>query len=234
MSRNTKNSSHAHTVLPVFPALILTILIHFSAPGFVQAETWYVAPSAEIPIRSGQGSQYKILAVVPSGLGVKIVQEDDPWVRVRTPGGTEGWMLKRYLSNEPPLTEVVTGLRSRLEKLQQDREVTDQKYQDLLTAFSRNEQELNTCIRERDETKIEFTSLQEDTADVIRTKKELNEKTRQLENARKELTGLRRKIGELERNAAVKWFLAGGGMLFAGILLGMIHKRSRKRKSSLY
>lgn len=214
--------------------LLAALLLSFWCTGAVQAATRYVKPSAEIPIRSGQGTEYKILAVVPDGMEVEIIEENDPWAMVRTPGGTEGWMFKRYLSDEPPLSLVVTSLREQYEKLKQTEADIRRKYDELTAAYSQNENDLNACILERDETKNMYLELLEDTADVIKIKKDLDNTALALQATRQELISAEEQNRQLKRNATVRWFLAGGGVLFFGILLGMLSSKSRRRKSSLY
>ena len=218
----------------IFFHLAFIMLLTFFTTGAALAESWYVIPSAEIPIRSGQGTEYKILAVVPNGLQVEIIEENDPWALVRTPGGTEGWMLRRYLSSDPPLNEIVASLQAQKAQLKEDEEKTGRKYSELLAAYSLNEQELNTCIGDRDNTKKKFQTLQKDTSDVIKIKKNLEQTSLQLQAARQKLAGIQQENNDLQRNTSVKWFLAGGGVLFIGVLIGMINRRSSKRKTSLY
>jgi len=214
--------------------IFLTLLFFICSGGAVMAATRYVKPSAEIPIRSGQGTEYKILVVVPDGMKVEIVEENDPWALVRTPGGTEGWMLKRYLTDEPPLSEVVASLEAQKTNLMESEAEVRRKYDELVATYSRNEEELNTCILERDETNNRYLELQQDTADVIKIKNDLESRSQELQAARKQLSAVQEENSQLKRNSSIRWFLAGGGVLFIGILLGLLSCRSRRRKSTLY
>lgn len=216
----------------------ITVLIQMTAVLFfglaVHAETWYIKPSSEVPIRSGQGTEYKILAVVPDGLKVELIEEIDPWAKVRTPGGTEGWMLKRYLSGDPPLSEMVNTLSAEKAELKEKEEETSRKYDELISAYSQMEQEYNTCLADRDDIRRKYQTLQEDTADVIKIKQSLSDSGLEIHELRQKLAAVEQKNQNLKSNNSVKWFMAGGLVLILGWLIGLMTGRSRRKKSSLY
>jgi len=221
----------------VFDIPLLLLLPLFFLPPAVSealAETLYVQPSAEVPIRSGQGTDYKILAVVPDGLAVTVLEEADPWVRVRTQGGTEGWMLKRYLSAEPPLSDRMTALQTRNEKLEQEYDRIRLEMEALTTAYSQSQQELNACFADRDEVRSNYQALRTDTADVIAIRKNLDDTVRENQFIKQQLAEIEAEKKKLEKNTSLKWFLAGGLVLITGWVLGLISGKSRRRKSSLY
>lgn len=215
-------------------AVLLSLAAVFVSLTAVHAETLYVKPSAEVPIRSGQGTEYKILSVVPDGLQVELLEENDPWARVKTPGGTEGWMLRRYLSEDLPPAELVGILRAQKEELERKEEETSRRYDELSTAYSQMEQEYNACIADREDIGNKYQTLQQDTADVIAIKENLDQANRELEENRQKLAAVLQENRNVKNSIAIKWFMAGGGVLLLGWLIGMMTGRSRKRKSSLY
>ena len=216
--------------LPLTTVLLLAIIL---LCGFqAAAATWYVKPSAEVPIRSGQGAEFKILAVVPDGMTVELLEEIDPWARVRTPGGTEGWLLKRYLTSEPPLSAIVTSLQAENARLKE----TDigRRYDELSAAHTQSEQQLSACRAERDEALNNYETLRQDTADVVAIQKRLADATTELQETRTKLTALEQAKSAQKRNTSIMWFVAGGGVMLGGWFLGMLTSRSRKRKTTLY
>ena len=229
-------STIAHVLLPRFSAaavlfLLAAVVVPGSSPG---AEKMYVKPSTEVPIRSGQGTEYKILSVVPDGLRVEILEEDDPWVKVRTEGGTEGWMLARYLSSTPPLSEVVASLRTEKTELAERSEELTHQLDELSIAHSQCSKELNACIIARDDILSRYEMLQEDTADVTGIKKQLAEAREDAREIRDKLTSVQQANANLRKTIGLKWFLAGGGVLLTGWILGLLFGKSRGKKSSLY
>lgn len=227
---NSARPSFFFFALRLFLPLAAILLCGFPA----SAATWYVKPSAEIPIRSGQGADFKILAVVPDGMTVELLEEVDPWARVRTPGGTEGWLLKRYLTSEQPLSTAVATLQTENARLEKTSDEVSRKYSELSATHTHSEQELNACRIERDEALHNYETLRQDTADVIGLQKRLAETTRELNETREKLTALELEKKEQKRNTSLLWFLAGGSVMLGGWFLGTMTAKSRKRKTSLY
>lgn len=233
----SKTNSH-NSARPPYFSLSLRILLPLAVVllccSLASAATWYVKPSAEVPVRSGQGADFKILAVVPDGMAVELLEEVDPWARIRTPGGTEGWLLKRYLTSEPPLATTLASLQTEKARLEGTSEEISRKFSELSATHAQREQELNVCRADRDEALNNYETLRQDTADVIGLQKRLAETTRELQVDREKLTALELAAKNEKRNNALMWFLAGGLVMLGGWLMGMMTARSRKRKTSLY
>lgn len=88
------------------------------------AEQAWVRGEIRLNLRSGPGTQFRILGGVATGDGLTILQRGDGWTQVRMADGIEGWIPEGYLKPEPPPTirleqletEVAT-LRDRLETI---------------------------------------------------------------------------------------------------------------------
>lgn len=235
MARKTTSPNPIHASFFFFLRRLLpplTVVLLCALP--LSAATWYVKPSAEVPVRSGQGSDFKILAVVPDGMTVELLEEADPWARIRTPGGTEGWLLKRYLTSEPPPSSIVATLQAEKDRLEKTCTEISRTHNELTTTYAQSEQQLSICRAERDEALNTYETLRHDTADVIAIQKRLADATRELQETRTKLTALEQEKSKQQRNTSLLWFLAGGLVMLSGWFLGMMTARSRKRKTTLY
>jgi SH3 domain protein len=88
-------------------------------------------------------------------------------------------------------------------------------------------------VVERTTVNEDFLNLQEDTADVIQTKTDLEAARSKVEGLERQVTTLQKENDRLGKTETLKWFLAGGGVFFLGWLIGMISRKSRKKRSSL-
>jgi SH3 domain protein len=155
---------------------------------------------------------------VRSGSPVEVLETNNSagWTRVRTPSGDEGWMLSRYLSAEPAGRQELVAAQKRIEDLSRDnREVTGER---------------NRLMNESDKLAEELARLKDLSANAIAletTNKRLQASVERLEL---EVSTLKEENRLLGTNVKRDWFLAGGGVLFIGLLLGLILPRVRWRR----
>ena len=94
-------------------ALLVCLLV--STPMAFAAPAW-VSDEFEITLRSGPSTSNAIQLMVGSGMELEVLERDAEtgYSRVRTPGGTEGWVLTRYLMDERSAREQLQRLTSQL------------------------------------------------------------------------------------------------------------------------
>lgn len=194
--------------------------------------TRYVKPTAEVVVRRGQGNEYKIIGMVKDGDRVDFLEESGSYARIRF-AGKEGWMLKRYLSAEPPLGERVASLEQERDQLQQDNLLATEQAQQASTELSRIQAELDIALEEHDRLVQEYQTLKQDTANVMQIKNDLERVTTENMQLQDELGVMGEENKELKKESAINWFLAGAGVFLVGILIGKLPGPSRKRKPSL-
>ncbi len=206
--------------------IIFSALLPCCAGLVTAAETFYVAPSAEVPLRIAPDSKRKIVAILSDGAKVELIRKEGDWANVRTISGREGWILKRYLSPTLPLKEQVAALKAENKRLKEQ-----------LVALQKSEKssssERDSCIAERDELSRKYNNLKIEAADAINTKKLLERTTRELNKTKQEAALLKSQLADTENNQRLKWFLAGGGVLLTGWILGVLFRKRGKRRSSL-
>ena len=222
---------------PLFFLLAFCFFLPFGTGTFsarsVAAAVRYVTPSAEVVLRTGQGTEYKIIGMVKDGDAVELLDESDSYAKVRLDDGKEGWMLKRFLSASPPLSTVVGSLRAENEELKQKQIETTKKNEELSGILTKTDAELQTALTERDQIKTDYENLKHDTANVIQIKEDMQKAKQENESLVKEIATLKEDNNDLNKNKSVNWFLAGGGVLLVGMAIGKLSSKSRKRKSSL-
>lgn len=208
------------------------------------ADNLYVKPSSEITMRRGKGTDFKIIAVIKDGTPVELLEEADDWAQVRLESGKEGWVLRRYLSTTPPLgqqvqqlerekqvlTETTQSLKLRVDQLTTERDEVERRLSEEKDEVDR---QLTQCIAERTTLDENYLRLQEDTADVIQTKNDLEAARARVADLESQAETLKSENQRLSKTDTLKWFLAGGGVFFGGWLIGMVSRRSRKKRSSL-
>jgi hypothetical protein len=68
------------------------------------ADLLYVkSPEVDLNVRRGPGTEHAVLTQLPHGTPLFVQERVGLWLRIVAPDrGIEGWVLQRYLSDEPP------------------------------------------------------------------------------------------------------------------------------------
>ncbi|PXF56635.1 MAG: TIGR04211 family SH3 domain-containing protein [Deltaproteobacteria bacterium] len=213
--------------------IAIALVVFLCFPSTALAKYLYVIPTAELPLRSGKGSEYRVVAVIINGSRVQLLKEDGDWAMVRTSNNKKGWMPKRYLNASPPLKDVVASLQVERNQLKKQTTGMSEQLAEASEARNQYEQELKACILDRDQIKKSYDSLKKDAADVLNFKQALSETAEELQGVKHKYTIAEQENEYLMDNSRIKWFLAGGGILIVGWIIGLITTRGRKRRPSL-
>jgi S1-C subfamily serine protease len=81
------------------------------------AERMYVTDVLKLPLRSGPGTEYKILALVESGQEVEIMEFRKDWSLVKLSNQKIGYVLTRYLISEPASSILLQQLQAKYKEL---------------------------------------------------------------------------------------------------------------------
>ena len=209
--------------------LIVGILALFTATGF--AATKYVSDSIPLSFRSGPSFENKILKYLKPGELMELLQPGEKWTKVRLSDGKEGWVLSRYLSDQPASRDVLERLRvkhqsltDQTDKLLEANEQLGSENKKLTAAVADHEKALETLRKD-------FETLQSESAEFITLKKKHDETAASLQDRNNRLVSLEEQVASMELNYTIKWFLAGSAVLIVGFLIGFSTKRQRRRPS---
>ncbi|MCL2790785.1 MAG: TIGR04211 family SH3 domain-containing protein [Desulfobulbus sp.] len=208
--------------------MVPLLIIWLAAP--VYAEILYIKPSLEVFMRKNPGDNAQIVATVPLGTAVELIQGGKEWARVRLQNGTEGWVRSRFLGSSPllPVTSIKPGLGP-------DGTVTDPqgRFRDIVGDNERLRKELAACTTDRSTLADKYQTLVADPSSGIHTKNSLGEAQQQVETLRQQLTEAQIECTVLKKNRSIIWFFTGAIVLLFGWLLGRLSATGRKKKPSL-
>src|SRR5699024_4879811 len=86
------------------------------------AATRYISDELSINMRRGPGTGYGITELLRAGTQVQTLDEANGWTKIRTPEGEEGYVLTRFLSNQPAARDRIQTIESQLAKLKKENE----------------------------------------------------------------------------------------------------------------
>jgi hypothetical protein len=84
------------------------------------AETVYVGDTLRVGVRNEPGSRTASLAVVPTGTALDVIERRGGYMKVRTPGGVEGWVKSAYMTHRKPAKLLLVNARSKINQLEKE------------------------------------------------------------------------------------------------------------------
>lgn len=202
--------------------LIFAIIGLLACASTALADTRYIVDQATLPMRSGQSTSFKIIAMLPSGMAVDVLEQaESGYSRIRTSSGKEGWILSRYLMSTPAARDQLAAAELKLAKLN---ELIQQKKQ----VEAERDQLKNVKARLEDE----LGRIRKTAANAVQIAEENRTLKASTATAQTELESLRRQTRDIRNGAQQRWFMLGGGAILLGILLGLILPRLKVRRKS--
>ena len=213
--------------------LLLVLVLSVTATAATAESVRYVQDFVKVPLRTGKSLQNKIVRMLPSGTRLVLLEEaEEGYSRVRTERGVEGWILSRYLMDEPSARDRLTAAEA---DLAGQKEANARLKREIGT-LKAHEAEIERSNRELQE---HNRQLSEELANIRRTAsralaiEEENARFREeLAQGKEELDTLLRQNAALKDHSRRDWFMAGAGVALGGLILGLIIPRIpwRRRK----
>ena len=218
------------TSLPKSLLLLAALLCSAAA----SAQSAWVSDEFEVTLRTGPSTSNAIELMISSGTELQILEENPEagYTRVRTGGGTEGWVLTRYLMDEP-------SAREQLETLTQQLTSANAEGASMGTQLSAIRDEYDSANRsirqlESDNAALqsqieEISSKAANTLAIDRQNQELQQK---LTDAEIQVNVLEQEKDRLASQSNRNWFMTGSAVLFVGVLLGLVLPRMKFQRRS--
>ena len=206
------------------------------ATGSASAESAWVSDQFEITLRSGPSTSNAIQLMVSSGTELEVLERDEEagYTRVRTGGGTEGWVLTRYLMSEPSAREQLTTLSGQLTSANTRGSSLDTQLSAVRSEYDTAQQRIQTLEREKQQLEQDLSEIRRTAANVL----SINEQNQTLNQAKTDLeiqvTALETQNRDLRGQSRRYWAMTGAGIMLLGMLLGLWLPRIKWQRRSRY
>jgi len=201
----------------------------FAAPA-------WVSDQFEITLRSGPSTSNAIQLMVNSGLRLEVLERDTDsgYSRVRTPGGTEGWVLSRYLMSEPSAREQLETLTGQLTNATSRGSSLDTQMKAVKAEYDSANKQIAQLGREKAAVEKELAEIKRTAANVLAINTQNQSLMDQLAAAQIKADTLEQENRQLSSQTTRYWFMAGALVLLIGVLLGIWLPRVRWQRRSRY
>jgi len=214
-------------------AILLFFVVSVAVPALGAQR--YVSDQLVISLRDGAGDDASLIKTLRTGTPLEVLEERGDHLRVRTEDGTVGYVVARYLTDETPKPVVIARLekeKAKLESRLQELAAREAELQQQLGAAKQGdaagESAMGDLQQELEKLREQYRELQEQSANVVEVVAERDRLKEENGKMAAEVKALRENSGDVFYGAAIRWFLAGAGVLVLGWLLGRA-SRGRKR-----
>lgn len=218
-------------------ALTISLFILFSGAtlsGLSQAATTrYVSDKMEITLRTGMSNQHEILRLIPSGTALTVLDDSDRnYTKVRTPGGTEGWVLNRYLMDTPSARERLASAEQKMAQLSEEVKQLREQLATNNKDKSQTEQERNNLNEQNSILNRELANIRRTAANAVQIADENQRLKTRVAEMEQGILMLQQENDSLGDRSRRNWFMTGAVVVIISMLFGIMLTRIRWRKKS--
>jgi SH3 domain protein len=194
----------------------------------------YVTDDLTIPLRSGKSLEYRIIAYLPSGSKLELLETDSDsgYSRVSTDKGSEGWVQTRYLSDTRSAKDQLEDANKKVANLQ----IENNRLSDELKKNKGEKTDLGSQLQsmtdENRRLNQQLTSIRQTAANALAIDSENKTLQSKVVNMERETQSLEQENAVLKDRRNRDWFIAGALVLGGGILLGLVIPKLRVRRKS--
>jgi len=195
-------------------------------------EVRYVTDSLIITMRTGQGTSHKIIKSLRSGSELTLLETDEEqgYSRVQTREGLEGWVLSRYLINDPIAKTKLKRAESEIKTLKARLARMDQDLSSTKSSSATWKKDSTKLAKDNEKLTKELANIKEIAANQIALNEENRELKEQVLTLKRDMQTMQQDNLTLQDRSARDWFMIGAGVLLIGVVMGLIVPNLRLKR----
>ncbi len=199
-------------------------------------EPVWVSDQFEVMLRTGPSTDNAIQLMIGSGAELEVLEQDDEngYSRVMTNGGTEGWVLSRYLMTEPGAREQLETFTRQLMGVNTEGASLDSQLDAIQGEFESAKRQISELERDKTDMQAEIDDIRRTAANTLAIDSRNKNLQQLLTDAEIRVSMLEQENDSLAGQTTRNWFITGAMVLFAGVLLGLILPRMKWQRKSRY
>ncbi|MCP1315929.1 MULTISPECIES: TIGR04211 family SH3 domain-containing protein [Halomonadaceae] len=184
-----------------------------SLSAFAQTDNQaWVSEELSTFVRSGPTDGYRIVGTLNAGEQVEVLEQSGDYTRVRGSGGDAVWVLSSELQQTQSAREQLPELEEQVEELTQELDGINETWEERVAS-----------------TQETLQTREQRIADLEARNQELDSEA---ERSRQQIRALQARLDTQEEDLLMRYFMYGGGVAGAGLLVGLIvpHLPRRRKK----
>lgn len=219
----------------LFRRLIL-VVASCAAFGTANAQSAWVSDEFEVTLRTGPSTSNAIELMVSSGTELEVLEQDPEsgYTRVRTGGGTEGWVLTRYLMDEPSAREQLESLTRQLSSAAEEGASMGSQLNAIRSEYETANRTIDQLEQNNARLQAQLDDVTQKAANTLAIDQQNQDLQQKLTDAEIQVNVLEQEKDRLLRQSNRNWFITGALVLLGGVLLGLILPRMKFQRRSRY
>ncbi|MGY4878309.1 TIGR04211 family SH3 domain-containing protein [Vreelandella aquamarina] len=192
--------------------MAMLLLSLASGSAFAQSNEAWVSDELSTYVRSGPTDGYRIIGTLTAGEQVDVLETSGDYTRVRNSDGNAVWVLSNEIQDTPSAREKLPELERQVEALSTELEGINEQWEQRVASMT------------------ETLELRENRAEELENRNTaLDEEAEQL---RQQVRALQARLDTQEEDLLMRYFMYGGGVAGAGLIVGLIvpHLPRRRKK----
>jgi SH3 domain protein len=201
----------------------MLLLSLMTVTSYAAVEKRYVSDKLWLQLRSGPGSDFRILKALPSGEHLIFMEEteDKNYAKVTTDKGVEGWVLTRFLEDEPVAKEKLILSQRKLVKVQAELDTLKTQSSALSQETKSLSGDRSSLTREKNTLQKELKRIKEISANALQLDSKNTKLTKRNQELEIKLETLTADNTRLKDNKERTFMIIGGGLIIIGLILGL-------------
>ena len=208
-------------------SFVLLSLLLAAATG--SAETKYVTQDLTITLRTGPGTDRKIIAFPGAGDPLEVVTPGEEYTEVMTRSGKQGFVLTRYLTDREPPERILARLKQEYQQVVEKYEALKQKSSQLSGSNQDLSGDLAKTQKELEQLTIEHETLKTESKQYLQLKAKYTKAVKDAAEALEKSNKAEKELQQLYSSQINTGLLYGGGLIVLGFITGFIVKRPKRR-----
>ncbi|CAH1045300.1 TIGR04211 family SH3 domain-containing protein [Halomonas sp. TD01] len=196
-----------------YAAAVGVLLSIGGTPAFAQSDNQaWVSDELSTYVRSGPTDGYRIVGTLNAGEQVEVLETSGDYTRVRSNSGDTVWVLSSELQQNPSAREQLPVLQAQVDELTQELNGINDTWDQRVSSMTET-----LDIREQRIVELEARNRELDS---------------EAEQSRQQVRALQARLDTQEEDLLMRYFMYGGGVAGAGLLVGLIvpHLPRRRKK----
>ena len=209
------------------------LFVTIFASAAVHAQTMYVTDELVITVRTGPSTQNSITANLSSGDEVELLEQDQEsgYSRVRLAGSErEGWVLTRYLMDNPTADQALSQTQRELNAARARIETLEEQLQATTVNLEQTRAELGDSQSTAGSISAELEDIRTAAANAIEIRDQNESLRRRNSELTIELELLTQESARLASRSRQNWFVVGALVLASGIVVGLVAPSLRRKR----